>query len=919
MANEDPDFEIDEDFEPAQMPSDPGRPLLSFTPDEGERAFGLIEQGSSPREMARRIRLERLQSASAADVEPSALSGLQAGAIGAGNAATGGNIAGLSAAFDFADEGGTFAERRAQGEGDLREAQELQPGASATGELVGLVAPAAGGMAGGALGAGRSLLGRKLPQSTVSTVASQTPRQALNTVGRRALPEGAAWGAAQGALSTTTGAPADIAKHAAIGTGMGLAGGAVGSLIPAGVTGLVGSGVFKRAMHKKTAGWGEDADLKRALTVSGATGGSINAPPVLREIERMPGGVPAFAEELRRSGLGGITTTARINKGAARELESSGKKIGQMMDEATDKGGMVDVEALVGRLRAEAASAGGGMEGVSDVAQQHARELSRMADKIEKRMPTGGFAPIRDIKAMGVSLGEDAQQAYRAKAAGRPVTGKGYALMDARRASEGGIGDAIEAAGSPAERMAYAEAKRRNQMARIAQEASETSLGRASKNNLIGLTSAVIGAKSPLLGIVHHVARPLMASGRATWAEGARGLGRFMRQEAAPAARSAPMQAGNARFAPLLRGGDSPETANMPAYEAERWSNHLTNEGPDIGYGEPPLRATESTTRTGAGTGDNTPRSLLTPEAPDTRASVLRARRNAETSNMPATDEVRTPTADMHTGGEGYDTVRSLLGPKKPQASTPDWNVDEGEALSWPTMEDLNEHAIFQARGEGGVAMPRTQERVPRPPEGGDVEQLRERMNAPTGRRFTREQERMLLAERERGPLLKAPDPNAIADRHAREDRLPRKGVLQMILSANGIDASALDTGQGGTAYRAWVDNGRKGPKPAGDGGSLLDEFNDQILKDGRKNPASSLEEAVDRAVRDGLVTFRELRDSDLLKAIGRAAGKEDLAFPTDVEDRLLRQDLELRDLDDSLELLRDRGHEKTREPGEDG
>ena len=279
---------------------------------------------------------------------------------------------------------------------------------------------------------------------------------------------------------------------------------------------------------------GERADELRVLTTMGAHGGSIMPPAVLREVERVPGGMSEVADVLRKSKIShGITTTGGIAKRAAEAQASSGAKIGQMIDEAAQSGGFVDTKNLVTRMRAEAATADAGLEGVSEVNRQHAASLSRLADKIEKLSP-GGVAPIDQVKSLSRALSEDAQQAYAAKAAGRPVQGKGQALMDTRRLTEGAIGETITDLGL--DKGTYDAAKRLNQVSRIASETAEASLGRAGKNNLLGLTDIGMAQISAPIAIVNKVLKPFGSSIRATMAETARDLATTLQNPAAVAA-----------------------------------------------------------------------------------------------------------------------------------------------------------------------------------------------------------------------------------------------------------------------------------------------------------------------------------------------------------------------------------------------
>jgi hypothetical protein len=295
----------------------------------------------------------------------------------------------------------------------------------------------------------------------------------------------------------------------------------VGALVP-------GAGPALSAIRKKggeaLAKAGANADELRVLTTMGATGGSLAAPAILREAKNVPGGVPALAETLRKTGISkGVTTTTGIAKRAAEVEAKSGEAIGKFIDDATDAGGFVDVAALTARLRAKAAEAVSGGRGMSDIAAKEAKALGKLADRFDE-MFAGGVAKPDAIKQASIALGDDASQAYAARAMGKNVEGKGRALIEGRRAAEAGIGDTIEGLGLPE---GYQAAKTSFQAARLAREAADTSLGRADKRNFLSLTDAVLVPAGPggaALAMGRKAFGPLSASGRATAAEMARTL-----------------------------------------------------------------------------------------------------------------------------------------------------------------------------------------------------------------------------------------------------------------------------------------------------------------------------------------------------------------------------------------------------------
>jgi hypothetical protein len=165
------------------------------------------------------------------------------------------------------------------------------------------------------------------------------------------------------------------------------------------------------------------------------------------------------------------------------------------------------------------------------VQRREADALKRLADRYDEIFP-GGVAPVREMKDASVALGQDAQAAYRARTAGRDVEGQGRALVEARRASEAGVDEAL--AGLGADPGAYQAAKTQFQAGRLAREAAETSLGRASKNNLLGLTDVgMLATTGPVGALARKFAAPLAASARATAAETAQALALRLQQSPA--------------------------------------------------------------------------------------------------------------------------------------------------------------------------------------------------------------------------------------------------------------------------------------------------------------------------------------------------------------------------------------------------
>lgn len=383
-----------------------------------------------------------------------------------------------------------FVEARDERRQDVEDAYKANPNAYRAGALAGSIATAP-------LAAGRAALsGSALKQAAQAA--------------KRAAPLGAVQAAGLGDKDTLTGAGLDAA---------------IGALLTGGIS--ASAPLAKKVpakLAKKLEEFGENADELRVLTTMGATGGSVAAPAVLREVKKVPGGMPEVARVLRETGISkGFATTGGIAKRAGQKFEESGQKIGAILDDFEQRGAQVDAMDLAGRLRRQANDAVQGMKGVSDVSRQHADKLNQLADRIEDASAeTAGFVSPSTIKQLSSQLGTDATEAYRARAAGRSTTGTGQALMDARRSVEDALGDMMRLSGeSPA---AYTQAKRLNQVSRLAKDAAELSRGRANKRNLIGLTTATLAQTGPLKAAAYAITKPLHASGRATAAERAKQL-----------------------------------------------------------------------------------------------------------------------------------------------------------------------------------------------------------------------------------------------------------------------------------------------------------------------------------------------------------------------------------------------------------
>ncbi len=123
--------------------------------------------------------------------------------------------------------------------------------------------------------------------------------------------------------------------------------------------------------------------------------------------------------------------------------------------------------------------------------------------------------------------------------------------------------------------------------------------------------------------------------------------------------------------------------------------------------------------------------------------------------------------------------------------------------------------------------------------------------------------------------------------KHEKEDRLPkaRHHILAAIANESGIEDH--DFAKQEEKYKAWVQNGRKGPKPKRDKGGHLDAF-EADKKKGKH--FGSLTEAFTDQVK-GARTWREIKPA--LEQLRTVPGWENARFPQDVMDRHTMQDME--------------------------
>lgn len=538
----------------------PKPPRILKTTEEARRTLASLPEAEEqaallspdPIHAANLVRSRYRQEAARASVPDAMATMTEAGLIGAGNAATGGNLPGVAAAWEgvrHPERGGTFEERRAANIEDLATIRAQQPGASFGGEVVGYAAPALAGIAAPASRA-VAATGRLIPEISKATAGA---------LAREGAKAGAAYGGLYGALSSERATPGDVALST-------LGGATVG--VPLGVGLALAPGVAARGLGAVTdvassllGKAGARADELRVLTASGAHGGSIAAPPVLREAAKVPGGVPEVARVMRETGISkGIATTGGIAKRASAAREEAGRVIGDII-EATDTrgGGSVSGEAIAKDLMGRAVDiqrGAGGYQALDPANAAFVDELVSAAQTYRKAgdmtmraaqerisgNPRLGTSGLRDVAYKG-GRALDVPTSAKGASARSTVEGlRGEMDIAAEKALTGEVPEGVSSSAlfkgrtvNPAE--AYREARRVYQVAKIIDDAAEVSLGRAGKNRVLGLADlqavtaggTVGGVPGATIALAaKKVLSAIGASGRATIAEQANRLSEIL-------------------------------------------------------------------------------------------------------------------------------------------------------------------------------------------------------------------------------------------------------------------------------------------------------------------------------------------------------------------------------------------------------
>ena len=447
-------------------------------------------------------------------------------------AAIGGKLGAVGSGVDDSFQP-SFSENYRAGRDDAREEERLaakaNPKSNLFGNIVGgaLLTPLAPGLA---------------PLKALPTAS-----KAVNAV--RYLAPLAATGSAFGAVSGAGGAKelSDVPLEVAKGYALGAVGGAAGGAVGAGLSKLAGPllGNHLRDVADK-------ADELRVLTSSGAHGGSIGPPKVLKEALRVPGGVAETARVMRSTGMAPkLGTTGQIQRAANATNDEANDVIRAVIEGVDDAGVKVDVKSFANQLRAHAKELATRPE-LDDAAE----ELTRRAALYEARFPDG--VTMRQAQQLVTDLGDRVN--WTKVATGQLIPNAHVASAAATRAMRESMDTAatkaFENAGIPeaatkAARIfggkppataldAYKGARRASQVSRIVGDAAEESTNRAAKNRSFGLMDAQAGqlaaaalpaapglAASLAIG-ARKAAASVGATARATGAESVRDILNFI-------------------------------------------------------------------------------------------------------------------------------------------------------------------------------------------------------------------------------------------------------------------------------------------------------------------------------------------------------------------------------------------------------
>lgn len=397
---------------------------------------------------------------------------------------------------------------------------------------------------------------------SVAAVPGVAPMQAARGAGLAsravaaaapAVLTGAGLGAVQGAgaAQELSDIPLEAVKGAALGAVIGLGGAALGGAARAALTRKVGDALRDSARQ---------ADTLRALTFAGDTGGSINAPKILKEIKSVPGGVEEFARVQRATGLAPKATTTQGLLDRAQEVRDQAQQvITGIIDGVDAAGGKVSIQGFSAALR-KAASALDDRPEMSDLAaalrsrasqyeskwpdvsMRHAQELKNdLGNQVSWIRAEGSKIPYSEkgaeiaTKAITEEMDKAAEAAFAGQALPAAIADQAAILtskITPGKVSTEGVPDALAA---------YRAARRVWHVANLGTKAAEGSVGRAGKRAFFslgdktlaqagaGVGGAVAGGPGAVVGaaalpLAAKGLRPYEASLRATAAETAQSI-----------------------------------------------------------------------------------------------------------------------------------------------------------------------------------------------------------------------------------------------------------------------------------------------------------------------------------------------------------------------------------------------------------
>lgn len=319
---------------------------------------------------------------------------------------------------------------------------------------------------------------------------------------------GAATGAASGVGEADSLAPADLVPKVLGGAAFGGVTGAAAPLVSA-----AGRAVLRPA-RKALEAAGEGADVARLATAKGATGGNIEGLKMQRLVEGkvagqppVKGGTKEAARVMREYGMAPkASTTEALNESARSTFAKAGEVKAALMNFADDSGAMVQPAQLANKMRQRAAELMQEAPSFKPVAEElmaRADEIAATGQPLSLRIvqneanaagklvgrwddaPAKRLAQQEYVRALRDSADETVELAYQ-NLPDAEIKG----LMARLRGTTAGVPD--NAADI------YRELRKVQQVARLVEDQSAESLGRAAGNRVFGMgegQAAQVGAQ----------------------------------------------------------------------------------------------------------------------------------------------------------------------------------------------------------------------------------------------------------------------------------------------------------------------------------------------------------------------------------------------------------------------------------------